>query len=64
MNDTELRCDSCTRYMVLTPGPENHKTRAMAPHYMHGGYAIEKPKRTYLICQPCLNAIVERAVAA
>jgi hypothetical protein len=26
--------------------------------------AIEKPKRTYLICQPCLNAIVERAVAA
>jgi hypothetical protein len=64
MTDEHLRCDSCRQLMALTPGPETKKSRSMPPHYMHRGYAIEKPKRTYWICQPCLNAAMRRAVAA
>jgi hypothetical protein len=64
MNDIELRCDHCRQLMAFTAGPAEKRPRAEPPHYMHRGYAIERPKRTYLVCQPCLNAIVRRAIAA
>lgn len=63
MNDEALRCDHCTSFMALTPGPELNQKRAVPPQYFKRGYVIERPKRTYFICQPCLNAIVVSAVA-
>jgi hypothetical protein len=50
--------------MALTPGPEHKKARAMPPHYMNRGYLVERAKRTYTICEPCLRAIIRRAAVA
>ena len=64
MNDRELRCDSCTRMIELTRGPAFKVRREDPPHYMARGYAIERAKRTYYICEPCLTKEISKAVKA